>query len=165
MSRSILLISITLGLVSSMASGAPKKADPRTLSPQYPEADLGQEILDDVDSQIAPDRKAKAVQRRNVMDDFTLIDSRMKRTRLKEKTKTPDEYADAEIAKLRTAEIKRQDFDQRESRQRELQRQRDLREELAEQKRENHRIEKQLKPEIDALPYVTEDDMNWRGLD
>lgn len=122
---------------------------------------LGQQMVDDADNAPAP----KAIG--TVMDDFSLVDRRLEKSQLKDHLATADEYANREIEALKRQEAKQARLRAAQTRTTEQLRLRDqgLQEQIERERSEERRLRQEVRPQLEAMPYVTDYEASWQGLD
>ena len=123
----------------------------------------GEDIIHDVET--LPDVPKPKKPIGTVMDDFQLIEERLKKSGLRESLKSEDEYADSEIERLRQVEQKKKELEQRQQARQESLRQKALREQIRLDNETEADLIDDVKDELDELPNVTDEDLDWKGLE
>ena len=100
-----------------------------------------------------------------VMDDFDLVDKRLKESGLAESLQTEDQIAEEEIRRLREVEEKQKRLKSKEISISEKERRLRVMEELESERAEEADLTEDMEDEIEALPVISNDDLLWRGLE
>lgn len=116
------------------------------------------------DMEDATERRVDAEKNPSDLDDFELLERREKEEREKP-VRSSAEMAEEEIERIRAAKKAREEREAQRQAAEERARAKSDYEDLKTREKEMKKVEKDIKEQVDEYPTVTDDELNWKGLE